>query len=122
MRIVCAADCGVDRFDDLGRDQAGGIGLNVAVHLRRLCDSADTVSVLAPIGAIVGDFYAGSSAGGQAGLGFLTIVYSSQFKMGALLAAAAVSCGMGFIFSGGVVFLSWMALNKWHDSYRRSES
>ena len=50
MRIVCAADCGIDRFDDLGRDQAGGIGLNVAVHLRRLCDPADTVSVLAPVG------------------------------------------------------------------------
>jgi NitT/TauT family transport system permease protein len=79
-------------------------------------------SVLAPIGAIVGDFYAGSSAGGQAGLGFLTIVYSSQFKMGALRAAAGVSCAMGFIFSGGVVLLSWLSLHKWHDSYRRSES
>ena len=79
-------------------------------------------AVLAPIGAIVGDFYAGNSAGGQAGLGFLTIVYSSQFKMGALLAAAAVSCGIGFVFVGTVSSLSWLALNKWHDSYRRSES
>jgi fructoselysine 6-kinase len=50
MRFVCAADCGVDRFDELGRDQAGGIGLNVAVHCRRWCDPADSVSVLAPIG------------------------------------------------------------------------
>jgi fructoselysine 6-kinase len=50
MNIVCAADCGVDRFDDLGRDQAGGIGLNVAVHVRRLCDPDDAVFVLAPIG------------------------------------------------------------------------
>ena len=50
MNIVCAADCGVDRFDELGREQAGGIGLNVAVHCRRLCGPEDAVFVLAPIG------------------------------------------------------------------------
>ena len=50
MRIVCAADCGVDRFDDLGLDRAGGIGLNVAVHCRRLCGPGDEVAVVAPIG------------------------------------------------------------------------
>lgn len=50
MRFLCAADCGVDRFDDLGRDQAGGIGLNVAVHCRRLCEATDSVTLLAPIG------------------------------------------------------------------------
>jgi sugar/nucleoside kinase (ribokinase family) len=50
MNIVCAADCGVDRFDDLGRDQAGGIGLNVAVHARRLSGAGDEVFVLAPVG------------------------------------------------------------------------
>jgi fructoselysine 6-kinase len=50
MNIVCAADCGVDRFDELGQDQPGGIGLNVAVHMRRLCDPTDAVFVLAPIG------------------------------------------------------------------------
>jgi fructoselysine 6-kinase len=50
MKIVCAADCGVDRFDDLGFDRAGGIGLNVAVHARRLCGPEDSVFVLAPVG------------------------------------------------------------------------
>jgi fructoselysine 6-kinase len=50
MRIVCAADCGIDRFDDLGHEQPGGIGLNVAVHCRRLCGPGDEVAVLAPIG------------------------------------------------------------------------
>lgn len=50
MNIVCAADCGIDRFDDLACEQAGGIGLNVAVHCRRLCRPEDTVFVLAPIG------------------------------------------------------------------------
>ena len=36
MRFVCAADCGVDRYDDRDVERAGGIGLNVAVHAR-LC-------------------------------------------------------------------------------------
>jgi sugar/nucleoside kinase (ribokinase family) len=50
MNIVCAADCGIDRYADLGVDRPGGIGLNVAMHLRVLADAGDVVSVLAPIG------------------------------------------------------------------------
>ncbi len=79
-------------------------------------------ATLAPIGAIVGDFYAGNAAGGEGGLGFLTILYSSQFKMAALFATAVVSCALGFIFVTCVLGLSWLALHKWHDSYRRAES
>ena len=78
-------------------------------------------ATLAPIGAIVGDFYAGNSAGGSGGLGFLTIIYSSQFKMGALFATAAVSCVLGFIFVAAVVSLSWFALHKWHDSFSTTD-
>jgi len=77
---------------------------------------------LAPIGAIVGDFYAGNSAGGQGGLGFLAIIYSSRFQMGALFATAAVSCLLGFIFVAGVIALSWLALHKWHDSFSHTEN
>ncbi len=76
-------------------------------------------ATLAPIGAIVGDLYAGSAAGGQGGLGFLTIVYSSQFQMGALFATAIVSCALGFLFVGVVLSFSWWSLHKWHDSYRK---
>ena len=76
-------------------------------------------ATLAPIGAIVGDLYAGSAAGGQGGLGFLTIVYSSQFQMGALFATAIVSCALGFIFVGVVLTASWACLRKWHESYRK---
>ena len=76
---------------------------------------------LAPIGAIVGDFYAGNSAGGQGGLGFLTIIYSSQFQMGALFATAAVSCLLGFVFVAGVIALSWLSLHKWHDSFSQAD-
>jgi fructoselysine 6-kinase len=50
VKIVCAADCGVDRWDDRDLDRAGGIGLNVAVHARRLCAPGDTVTVVAPVG------------------------------------------------------------------------
>jgi NitT/TauT family transport system permease protein len=78
-------------------------------------------ATLAPIGAIVGDYIAGNSAGGQGGLGFLTIIYSSQFQMGALFATAAVGCLLGFIFVAGVVALSWLALHKWHDSFSRAD-
>ena len=79
-------------------------------------------ATLAPIGAVVGDFYAGNSAGGKGGLGFLTIIYSSQFKMSALFATAAVSCLLGFVFVACVVSLSWLALHKWHDSYARKDA
>ncbi len=50
MKFVCAGDCGVDRYVDRGIERAGGIGLNVAVHLRRLCPPGDTVVALAPVG------------------------------------------------------------------------
>jgi fructoselysine 6-kinase len=50
VRFACAGDCGVDRYRDRGIDRAGGIGLNVAVHLRRLCAPGDTVVAVAPVG------------------------------------------------------------------------
>jgi len=79
-------------------------------------------ATLAPIGAIVGDFYAGNSAGGQGGLGFLTIVYSSQFKIPALFATAVTSCALGFLFASTVIALSWLTMHKWHDSYSRTDT
>ena len=50
MKIVCAADCGIDRHSDHGIDRAGGIGLNVAVHARRRCGSGASVTLVAPLG------------------------------------------------------------------------
>lgn len=75
-------------------------------------------AVLAPIGALVGDYTAGSSAGNGGGLGFQAIIYSSQAKYPALFATAAVTCILGFIFVAVVLSLSWLALHKWHDSYQ----
>jgi NitT/TauT family transport system permease protein len=78
-------------------------------------------ATLAPIGALVGDYTAGSSAGDGGGLGFQAIIYSSQAKYPALFATAAVTCVLGFIFTAAVLALSWLALHRWHDSYQRSD-
>ena len=79
-------------------------------------------ATLAPIGAIAGDAYAGNSAGGQGGLGFLAVIYSAQFQIPALFATALVSCLLGFLFAGAVVGLSWLALHRWHDAYQTKDS
>lgn len=79
-------------------------------------------ATLAPIGAIVGDLYAGNSAGGRGGLGFQTIIYSAQFKMPALFATAFAGCALGFVFVGAVIALQWRLLHRWHDSYSRTDS
>ncbi|HXA14312.1 MAG TPA: ABC transporter permease [Opitutaceae bacterium] len=79
-------------------------------------------ATLAPIGALVGDYTAGSSAGDGGGLGFQAIIYSSQAKYPALFATAAVTCVLGFIFVAAVLALSWLALHKWHDSFERTDA
>ena len=79
-------------------------------------------ATLAPIGAIAGDAYAGNSAGGQGGLGFLAVIYSAQFQIPALFATALASCLLGFVFAGTVVGVSWLSLHRWHDAYQTHES
>ncbi|MEI7553396.1 MAG: ABC transporter permease subunit [Verrucomicrobiota bacterium] len=79
-------------------------------------------ATLAPIGALVGDYTAGSSAGDGGGLGFQAIIYSSQAKYPALFATAAVTCVLGFVFVAIVLSLSWLALHQWHDSYERADA
>ena len=63
---------------------------------------------------------AGNSAG--PGLGFLTIIYSANFRYPELFATVAATCALGFLFTGGVVGLSWLALHHWHDSYGRTDT
>ena len=79
-------------------------------------------ATLAPIGAIAGDAYAGSSGGGQGGLGFLAILYSAQFQIPALFATAIISCLLGFLFAGTVIWTSWLTLRRWHDAYHSTDS
>lgn len=76
---------------------------------------------LAPIGAITGDFLAGSAQNGVGGIGFMTITYFSQLKTPALFATGVTACLLGFIFVSGVNALHWLLLHKWHDSIARKE-
>ena len=78
-------------------------------------------ATLATIGAIVGDMYAGNSGGGTGGLGFMAIIYSSQFQMPALFATAAIACCLGFVFVSVVLAVNWLVLHKWHDSFSTSD-
>lgn len=78
-------------------------------------------ATLAPIGAVVADMNAGSSAGDGGGLGFQATIYSAQAKYPALFATAAVTCVLGFILNAVVLTLAWCALHHWHDSYERSD-
>lgn len=78
-------------------------------------------ATLAPIGAVVADMNAGSSAGDGGGLGFQAIVYSSQLKIPALFATAALTCVLGFIFNAAILTLAWLALRHWHDSYELTD-
>jgi NitT/TauT family transport system permease protein len=78
-------------------------------------------ATLAPIGAVVADMNAGSSAGDGGGLGFQAVIFSSQAKYPALFATAAVTCILGFIFNAVVLALAWFALHHWHDSYERTD-
>jgi len=76
---------------------------------------------LAPIGAITGDLFAGSSQGGVGGIGFMVILYNSQLKIPELFATAFVACLLGFVFVGCVNWLHWYLLKDWHDSARKTE-
>lgn len=78
-------------------------------------------ATIAPIGAVVADMNAGSSAGDGGGLGFQAVIYSSQAKYPALFATAAVTCVLGFILNAIVIALAWVALHQWHDSYERTD-
>jgi len=78
-------------------------------------------ATLAPIGALVGDYTAGSSAGNGGGLGFAALVYSSRAQYPALFATAAVTCVLGFLFVAIVLALARVLLHHWDDSFERSD-
>mgnify|MGYP003310860379 CR=1 FL=1 len=77
---------------------------------------------LAPVGAIVGDIFAGTSASGGAGLGFMIMVYISSAEIPTLFATALLTCTLGFVFVGGINVIHWLALRNWHDSFGSADS
>ncbi len=76
---------------------------------------------LAMIGAITGELFAGSAAGGTGGLGFMVIVYHSQLRTAEVLATGFVACVCGFVFVGGVTVLNHLLLRRWHESIERGD-
>ena len=78
-------------------------------------------ATIAPIGAVVADMNAGSSAGDGGGLGFQAVIYASQAKYPALFATAATTCLLGVILNAAVLALAWLSLHHWHDSYERTD-
>lgn len=76
---------------------------------------------LAMIGAIAGEFFAGNSAGGTGGLGFMVIIYFAQMKTAALFATGFVACLCGFVFVSAVILLNWLLLHRWHDSFEHAD-
>ena len=78
-------------------------------------------ATIAPIGAVVADMNAGSSAGDGGGLGFQATIYSSQARYPALYATAATTCVLGFALNAIVLTLAWLALHRWHDSYESTD-
>jgi fructoselysine 6-kinase len=50
VRVVCAGDCGVDRYVNLGLDRPGGITLNVAANAREVFAPSDEILVLTALG------------------------------------------------------------------------
>jgi len=76
-------------------------------------------ATLAPIGAISGEFLAGTTPDS---LGYLLLIYRSDpGKMPEVFAIAFVACALGFLFVGGVKLLSWWLLRHWHESERSGE-
>ncbi len=78
-------------------------------------------AILAPIGAVIGDFSSGSSAGDGGGLGFQALIYSSQARYPELFAVVMLTALLGFLFMGVVMVLSRLALSHWHDSYAQRD-
>ncbi|MGJ3243334.1 MAG: ABC transporter permease [Opitutales bacterium] len=74
-------------------------------------------ATVAPIGAITGDILAGAKSGEEAGLGYIVLLFNSQFNIPALYASAVMSCLLGFVFVGAVWILSWWLLKDWHESF-----
>jgi NitT/TauT family transport system permease protein len=107
------AVCGASRWQEIRH-------LRIPAAMPYFLTGVKIAGTLAPIGAITGDFLAGTQQNGVGGIGFMTIAYFSQLKIPALFATGLTACLLGFLFVGGVSLLHWLVLRRWHDSFIRS--
>jgi NitT/TauT family transport system permease protein len=77
---------------------------------------------IAVIGAITGEWFAGSSRVGQGGLGYSIMYASSQLQTAYLFALVIVATVLGFSFFFLVMLVEWYFLHDWHESKRAPEA
>ena len=77
---------------------------------------------IAVIGAITGEWFAGSSRVGQGGLGYSIMYASSQLQTAYLFALVIAATVLGFSFFFLVMFVEWYFLHNWHESNRSAEA
>jgi NitT/TauT family transport system permease protein len=73
-------------------------------------------SGIAVIGAITGEWFAGSGTVGRGGLGYSTLYAMMQLQTDYLFALVFAATVLGFSFFFIVMFFEWLALHKWHES------
>lgn len=75
---------------------------------------------LGVIGALTGEMFAGTSAGGG-GLGFRVLLYAAESRVAEVFATAAVACALGFLLVGAVVLVQGRLLRRWHPTHTPPE-
>lgn len=73
-------------------------------------------SGIAVIGALTGEWFAGSGRAGQGGLGYSILYAQAQLQTAYLFALVIAATLLGFILFFTVMFFEWLALHKWHES------
>jgi len=76
-------------------------------------------SGIAVIGALTGEWFAGSGRAGQGGLGYSILYAQAQLQTDYLFALVIAATVLGFAFFFTVMFFEWLALHKWHESAAR---
>jgi NitT/TauT family transport system permease protein len=73
-------------------------------------------SGIAVIGALTGEWFAGSGQVGHGGLGYSILYAQAQLETAYLFALVIAASVLGFAFLFLVMFFEWLALHKWHES------
>jgi NitT/TauT family transport system permease protein len=73
-------------------------------------------SGIAVIGALTGEWFAGSGRAGQGGLGYSILYAQAQLQTAYLFALVIAATLLGFTLFFTVMFFEWLALHKWHES------
>jgi NitT/TauT family transport system permease protein len=73
-------------------------------------------SGIAVIGALTGEWFAGSGQVGHGGLGYSILYAQSQLETSYLFGLVIAASALGFSLLFIVMFFEWLALHKWHES------